>query len=144
MTVLCHRCGKEFPAQWRLGRHLNRKKPCIKPSQKTTKTSQKNTTSSQKTTKTSQNIRYSCEYCNRSYKHNWHLTRHIKTCKDRISIMEFLLLSFLQFLVFLFQEQKLDLKHLYLLTNIEDCFLLFFLFFLLFYQYLVFEIHRSE
>ena len=89
MTVLCHRCDKEFPAQWRLERHLNRKKPCIKPSQKTTKTSQKKTTSSQKTTKTSQNIRYSCEYCNRSYKHNWHLTRHLKTCKDRISIMEF-------------------------------------------------------
>jgi len=89
MTVMCHRCGKEFPAQWRLERHLNRKKPCIKPSQKTTKTYQKNTKLSQKTTKTSQNIRYSCKYCNRSYKHNWHLTRHLKTCKDRISIMEF-------------------------------------------------------
>jgi len=86
MTINCHLCEKEFPVQWRLERHLNRKKPCAITSQKTTKTSQKKTKTSQNTTKTSQNSRYSCDYCDRSYKHNWHLNRHIKTCKDKIAI----------------------------------------------------------
>ena len=79
MTATCQFCNKKFPQQWRLRRHLKKKKPCRNLSQNIPEIIPKKKIypiSSQKK-------EYSCDYCNRNYKHKYHLTRHLKTCKIR-------------------------------------------------------------
>ena len=79
MTATCQFCSKKFPQQWRLRRHLKKKKPCKFLSQNIPEIIPKKKIypiSSQKK-------EYSCDYCNRNYKHKYHLTRHLKTCKIR-------------------------------------------------------------
>lgn len=95
---VCSRCYREFKRKSHLQYHLNRKRPCKVvsgniivdddgnidvndicnelgfPSQDP-KISSQNSENSEKP--------YVCKYCKRSYKHNHHLTRHHKTCKEK-------------------------------------------------------------
>ena len=79
MTATCQFCSKKFPQQWRLRRHLKKKKPCKILSQNIPKIIPKKKIYPI----LSQKKEYSCDYCNRNYKHKYHLTRHLKTCKIR-------------------------------------------------------------
>ena len=84
MTATCQFCNKKFPQQWRLRRHLKKKKPCKNLSQNIPEIIPKKKIypiSSQKK-------EYSCDYCNRNYKHKYHLTRHLKTCKKKKEMEE--------------------------------------------------------
>ena len=91
MSAICYRCEKDFKQRWRLDRHLKRKKLCKKiPKQqnlpKPSKTFQEpsktfqNLPSIDKSSNTN-NYRYACDFCNRSYKQNYNLNKHLKTCK---------------------------------------------------------------
>lgn len=79
MTATCQFCSKKFPQQWRLRRHLKKKKPCKILSQNIPEIIPKK----KFYPILSQKKEYSCDYCNRNYKHKYHLTRHLKTCKIR-------------------------------------------------------------
>ena len=79
MTATCQFCSKKFPQQWRLRRHLKKKKPCRNLSQNIPEIIPKKKIYPI----LSQKKEYSCDYCNRNYKHKYHLTRHLKTCKIR-------------------------------------------------------------
>ena len=96
MNILytCSLCKKEFKRKWDLQRHHSRKKPCKKnlPNsskyskifQEPSKIFQTSPKSSKKNESGKTNEkRYGCDFCKRSYKHNYNLTKHLKTCKEK-------------------------------------------------------------
>jgi len=91
MSAICYRCEKDFKQRWRLDRHLKRKKLCKKiPTQQNLPKTFQNLPKPSKTFQNLPNIdkssntnnnRYVCDFCNRSYKQNYNLNKHLKTCK---------------------------------------------------------------
>ncbi len=63
MPAICNRCETDFKQEWRLERHLKRKKLC-------------------KSKTDDPNIIYTCNVCQKNFKQKCHLTRHLKTCKN--------------------------------------------------------------
>ena len=87
----CSLCKKQFKRKWDLQRHHSRKKPCKKVIPKSSKIFQEpskifqnlsNSSKKSESGKTNEK-RYGCDFCKRSYKHNYNLTKHLKTCKEK-------------------------------------------------------------
>jgi len=93
MLFKCGKCEKEFKRKWDIERHLiKRKKICSKKVipksskifQEPSKIFQNLPNSSKKSESGKTNEkRYGCDFCKRSYKHNYNLTKHLKTCKEK-------------------------------------------------------------
>jgi hypothetical protein len=90
----CSLCKKQFKRKWDLQRHHSRKKPCKKVIPNIPKSSnifQKpskifhilpHSSKNNESVETNEK-RYGCDFCKRSYKHNYNLTKHLKTCKEK-------------------------------------------------------------
>ena len=97
MIYNCVRCGYETKHKGHFLNHLHRKKICrpiledisiedIKNhyNLENAKIHQNNPYEPKKTTyepKKTQNNSFNCNYCNKIFKRNWHLSRHLSTCK---------------------------------------------------------------
>ena len=97
MIYNCVRCGYETNHKGHFLNHLHRKKICrpiledisiedIKNhyNLENAKIHQNNPYEPKKTTyepKKTQNNSFNCNYCNKIFKRNWHLSRHLSTCK---------------------------------------------------------------
>ena len=97
MIYNCVRCGYETNHKGHFLNHLHRKKICrpiledisiedIKNHYdlENAKIHQNNPYEPKKTTyepKKTQNNSFNCNYCNKIFKRNWHLSRHLSTCK---------------------------------------------------------------
>lgn len=96
MNILytCSLCKKEFKRKWDLQRHLSRKKTCKKviPNipiytniyQVPFKIYQNIPIYTKKNESVETNEkRFVCDFCKKSYKHQFTLNRHLKTCKEK-------------------------------------------------------------
>jgi uncharacterized Zn-finger protein len=63
----CNLCNKEFNRKYNLNKHMERKNPCVKKEEVEVEEEEEK--------------KIKCEFCNKFYKHNFTLTRHLKTCK---------------------------------------------------------------
>jgi len=75
----CNRCHRSFNRKYNLERHEKKKKKCKKNEQIIP---QKNAPDRKKThldCKKTQNNAFECNHCNRNFKRNWDLNRHLKT-----------------------------------------------------------------
>ena len=97
MIYNCVRCGYETKHKGHFKNHLNRKNICIPliedisinnikiyynlelDTQPKNNPEQPNKILSQPIL--TQNIGFSCNYCNKIFKRQWHLSRHLNTCK---------------------------------------------------------------
>ena len=74
----CNRCHRSFNRKYNLERHENKQKQCkeVEPNSIPNKPifTQKNPVEPTIT-------QFKCNHCNRIFKRNWHLIRHLKTCK---------------------------------------------------------------
>jgi len=79
----CPYCNRVFKLKHHLKAHLQRKKPCTitknKNTQNTPITKKKHELTQSSTISNS----YSCSFCNRKFKRNWPLKRHLNTCKKK-------------------------------------------------------------
>ena len=91
-VFICQLCNREFNYKQGLTRHLKRKNPCkvnIKSNEKLYQNIPKYPKIIPFHPKLSQNIpKFNCIYCDRNYKHKYHLTRHLKTCKKKKEMEE--------------------------------------------------------
>ena len=92
---ICQLCNRHFNRKYNLNQHMKRKNPCVVIKQNLPKSSKifqnlpKPSISFQNLpfpSKNDQSVdmnekRFSCDFCKRSYKHNYNLTKHLKTCK---------------------------------------------------------------
>jgi hypothetical protein len=81
----CTRCFKIFTQKGHYVRHINRKNKCIEKSS-IPNDDQNNNDEYPKNGICIPKVGYSdfrCEYCNRTYKHKFHLNRHTKLCKNK-------------------------------------------------------------
>ena len=89
---ICQLCNREFNRKFNLNQHLKRKNPCkvnIKSNEKLYQNIPKYPKIIPFHPKPSQNIpKFNCIYCDRNYKHKYHLTRHLKTCKKKKEMEE--------------------------------------------------------
>ncbi len=99
MLFKCRKCEKEFKRKWDIERHLiKRKKTCKKTCKKVIPNIPIYSNIFQEPSKIFHNLPYSsindesietnekrfgCDFCKRSYKHNYNLTKHLKTCKEK-------------------------------------------------------------
>jgi len=74
----CNRCHRSFNRKYNLERHINKKKQCeeVEPNPLP-----KNGLFLLKNNIEPTITQFKCNHCNKIFKRNWHLTRHLKTCK---------------------------------------------------------------
>ena len=86
----CKLCNKEFNRKSNYTRHINRKNKCVILSSSKDNTNVANDTDNTNHPNSGMAIHktgynrvnfFKCEYCNNKYKHNYHLNRHLKSCK---------------------------------------------------------------
>lgn len=79
----CPYCNRVFKLKHHLKAHLQRKKPCTltknKNAQNVSFTKKKRNLTQNNAIKNS----YSCLFCNREFKRNWDLKRHLNSCKKK-------------------------------------------------------------
>ena len=92
---ICQLCNRHFNRKYNLNQHMKRKNPCVVIKQNLPKSSKifqnlpkpsisfQNLPFSPKNNKSVEmnEKRFGCDFCKRSYKHNYNLTKHLKTCK---------------------------------------------------------------
>ena len=82
---ICQLCNRHFNRKYNLNQHMKRKNPCVVIKQNLPKSSKifQNLPFSSKNDKSEETNekRFGCDFCKRSYKQNYNLTKHLKTCK---------------------------------------------------------------
>jgi len=85
-------CNRVFKLKHHLKAHLQRKKPCSLTKKSIVKNPQKcknnpisKGSNPNKSSKKDENKSFSCDYCNYEFNRNWHLKRHLKTCKRKLN-----------------------------------------------------------
>lgn len=88
----CMLCNRVFKLKHHLKAHLQRKKPCsltknsiVKNPQKCKNNPISKGSNPNKSSKKDENKSFSCDYCNYEFNRNWHLKRHLKTCKRKLN-----------------------------------------------------------
>ena len=74
----CNRCHRSFNRKYNLERHENKQKQCKEVEPIST---QKKGLFLLKNSIEPKITQFKCNHCNKIFKRNWHLTRHLKTCK---------------------------------------------------------------
>jgi len=80
----CKRCHRSFTRKYNLERHEDKKKQCEENKQIMTKKNAPKRTITHLKRIITQNNAFECNHCNRIFKRNWDLKRHLKTCKEKI------------------------------------------------------------
>ena len=88
----CIICYRVFKLKHHLKAHLQRKKPCVLTKKSIVKNPQKcknnpisvGSNTIQPSKKEAVIKSFTCDYCNYEFNRNWHLKRHLKTCKRKI------------------------------------------------------------
>ena len=86
VTYTCEKCKKTFNRKYNYTTHINKKFPCTKPPSKTNIKEDINIKAINEIDMDIPNKgcqKWQCKYCLKTYKHNFHLNRHLKTCKNK-------------------------------------------------------------
>ena len=81
VTYKCSKCNKVFKQKGHYKTHLNKKFPCDKS--KILNEEIKENPINREPTGGNIDRKYNCNYCEKSFKRNYHLNRHLKTCKTK-------------------------------------------------------------
>ncbi len=79
----CNRCHRSFNRKYNLERHENKKKKCKKNEQIIPQKNAPERKITHLDCKKTQNNAFECNHCNRNFKRNWDLNRHLKTCNEK-------------------------------------------------------------
>ena len=84
VTYTCEKCKKTFNRKYNYTTHINKKFPCTKPTTKTIiKEDNNKSDENEMDIPNSGYQKWQCKFCLKTYKHNFHLNRHLKTCKKK-------------------------------------------------------------
>ena len=85
VTYTCEKCKKTFNRKYNYTTHINKKFPCTKPSSKSIiKEDNNKSDENEMDIPNSGYQKWQCKFCLKTYKHNFHLNRHLKTCKKKV------------------------------------------------------------